>query len=133
TKAGISVNASAGNEGPGAGTAGHGGPWVTTTAASTSDRHFEAELTLAAGNGQTLTKVGSTVTDGASGPVVHAQDIPGYADALCLTPLPPGSATGKIVVCDRGTNARVDKGYNVREGGAVGMILLNLVTQGVNT
>ncbi len=46
--AGISVNASAGNDGPGAATANHGGPWVTTVGASTSDRHFESSLTLSA-------------------------------------------------------------------------------------
>jgi Subtilase family. len=33
--AGISVNASAGNAGPGAATSDHGGPWVTTVGAST--------------------------------------------------------------------------------------------------
>ena len=48
TAAGISVNASAGNDGPGAATANHGGPWVTTVGASTSDRHFESSLTLSA-------------------------------------------------------------------------------------
>ena len=35
TNAGISVNASAGNSGPAAGTSDHGGPWVTTVGAST--------------------------------------------------------------------------------------------------
>ena len=62
--AGISVNASAGNSGPGAATAEHTGPWVTTVAASTSDRQFESELTLTAPGGETYTKVGSTVTQG---------------------------------------------------------------------
>ena len=38
TNAGISVNASAGNSGPGAGTSDHGGPWVTTVGASTGPR-----------------------------------------------------------------------------------------------
>ena len=38
--AGICVNASAGNDGPGAGTADHGGPWVTTVGATTSNRAF---------------------------------------------------------------------------------------------
>ena len=36
--AGISVNASAGNSGPGAATSDHGGPWVTTVGASTGPR-----------------------------------------------------------------------------------------------
>ena len=125
--AGISVNASAGNAGPGAGTADHAGPWVTTVAASTSDRFFESQLTLTAPGGETYSKVGSTVTQGVSGaPVVLAQNVPGYGGgALCSTPLAAGSVTGKVVLCQRGGNARVDKGYNALQGGAVGMILYN--------
>src|SRR5205823_3503351 len=38
--AGVLVNASAGNDGPGAATANHAGPWVNTVGASTSNRHF---------------------------------------------------------------------------------------------
>lgn len=131
--AGVSVNASAGNEGPGAGTAGHGGPWVTTVAASTSDRHFRTDIVLTAADGDTYTKVGDTVTDGIAGAaVVHASEVAPF-DPLCQTPLPAGSVTGMVVVCDRGVNARVEKGYNVLQGGAAGMILLNLVTQGTQT
>ena len=125
--AGISVNASAGNAGPGAGTANHAGPWVTTVAASTSDRFFESELTLTAPGGETYSKVGSTVTQGVTdAPVVLAQSVTGYTGgALCLTPFAAGSVTGKVVLCQRGTNARVDKGYNALQGGAAGMILYN--------
>ena len=47
------VNASAGNSGPGAGTAEHGGPWVTTVGASTSPRHFLTTLKLRAADGAT--------------------------------------------------------------------------------
>lgn len=134
TAAGISVNASAGNEGPGAGTAGHGGPWVTTVAASTSDRHFRTDVTLTADNGDTYTKVGDTVTDGiaAGADVVYAGSVAPF-DPLCQTPLAAGTVTGQVVVCERGVNARVDKGYNVLQGGAAGMILLNMVTQGTQT
>ena len=35
--------------------------------------------------------------------------------------------TGKIVLCLRGTNARVDKSLAVKEAGGVGMILYNPV------
>ena len=41
--AGVSVNASAGNDGPGASTANHAGPWVTTVAASTFNRQYILE------------------------------------------------------------------------------------------
>ncbi len=119
--AGISVNASAGNSGPGAGTSDHGGPWVTTVGASTGPRAFTSTLHLTADGGATFDVAGVTLTNGISAPtpVVLA------ADPLCLAPLVAGTATGKVVVCERGTNGRVDKGYNVLQGGAAGMILYN--------
>ena len=52
--AGVFVAASAGNEGPGAGTANHLSPWVTTVAASTQTREFATTLTLTAGDGDDL-------------------------------------------------------------------------------
>jgi hypothetical protein len=36
---------------------------------------------------------------------------------------------GKIVVCDRGVGARVDKSAEVKRAGGVGMVLLNLTDQ----
>ncbi len=130
--AGISVNASAGNSGPGAGTSDHGGPWTTTVGASTGPRFFTSTLHLTAAGPVTLDKPGVTLTDGIStpAPVVLASDL---GDTLCLNPFVPGSVTGKIVACQRGTNARIDKGYNVLQGGAVGYILYNTVKQDVES
>ena len=127
TAAGISVNASAGNDGPGAATANHGGPWVTTVGASTSDRHFQSELTLTADNGDEYTKVGSTATEGVtSAPVVLPSQVPGYTGgALCQAAFAAGSLSGKVVACQRGVNGRVEKGYFASLGGASGMILYN--------
>jgi hypothetical protein len=134
--AGISVNASAGNSGPGSGTAEHAGPWVTTVGASTSNRFFTSTLHLTADGGATFNKTGVTITNGTGTPtaVVLAQDIPGE-DALCQTQLPAhtAAAEGKIVACQRGGNARVDKGFNVSSGGAAGMILYNAIAQDVET
>jgi hypothetical protein len=132
--AGISVNASAGNSGPGAGTVDHGGPWVTTVGASTSNRFFTTTLHLTADAGATFDMPGVTITTGISSPtpVVLAQSLPGE-DALCQTALASGAAAGKIVMCQRGVNARVDKGFNVVLGGAAGMILYNPVAQDVET
>jgi subtilisin family serine protease len=134
TNAGISVNASAGNDGPGVATAGHGGPWVTTVAASTGPREFGSVLHLTADGGATFDKAGVTLTNGISSPtpVVLAESIAGE-DARCQTQLPAGAAAGKIVACQRGVNARVDKGFNVFSGGAVGMILYNPIKQDVET
>ena len=84
--AGITVNASAGNAGPGAGTADHGGPWVNTVGASTSNRHFLTTLELAAGGGATLSLSGASITPGIETPtdVVLASDVGG--NALCSSP-----------------------------------------------
>lgn len=129
---GVFVAASAGNSGPGLDTVSHRGPWVTTVAASTSNRHFLSTLTLAADNGDTLTLTGATVTAGIDTPtpVVSAAD---FGDALCLNPFAANTFSGQIVVCQRGVNARVLKSYNVAQGGASGMILYNPTIQGLNT
>ena len=137
--AGITVSASAGNSGPGAGTTDHGGPWVITVGASTSDRFFTSTLNLAASNGDTFAMPGVTITNGMSSatPVVLASTLPkqggGSEDALCQSKLAAGSAAGKIVACQRGVNARVDKGFNALQGGAAGMILFNPISQDVET
>ena len=87
--AGIIVNASAGNAGPGAGTADHGGPWVTTVGASTSDRvlHVDAppDAPTAA---RRSTRRRRRITDGdrvADAGRARRRRIPGE-DALCQTP-----------------------------------------------
>ena len=127
TNAGISVNASAGNAGPGAGTSDHGGPWVTTVGASTGPRSFGSTLHLTADGGATLDVPGVTLTNGISSPtpVVLAASLGGGEDAACSADAPAGSATGKVVVCARGGNGRIDKGRRVLAGGAAGMILYN--------
>jgi subtilisin family serine protease len=122
--AGILVSASAGNEGPGAGTVNHNSPWVQTVAASTQRRTFRSTVTLS-GGGATLQVSGSTITDGVPNPlpVVNAADPP-YSNAGCEVEAAPGTFTGKIVACQRGPG-RVLRGFNVFQGGAAGMILYN--------
>jgi subtilisin family serine protease len=133
--AGISVNASAGNDGPGASTANHAGPWVTTVAASTFDRQYSSTLTLTGSDGATYSKTGSTLTAGVTdAEVVLAAAVPGYTGGeLCLTPFAPASLTDKVVVCARGNNGRVEKGFNAAQGGAAGMILYNPTASDVET
>ena len=126
---GVFIAASAGNSGPTPETVAHRGPWTMTVAASTSNRHFLSTLTLTADNGDTLNFTGVTVTDGIQTPtpVVKASPI------NCNNPAAPGTYTGQIVICERGTIARVLKGYNVLQGGASGMILYNPALQGLST
>lgn len=124
--AGIDVSASAGNSGPGPATAEHGGPWVTTVGASYGPQAFMTSLQLRAADGTTLDLPGSTITHGVVGKtVVSAADVAGYEDALCSTPMTPGSVTNMVVVCERGIVRRIEKSFNVRKGGAAGMILYN--------
>jgi subtilisin family serine protease len=120
--AGVFVAASAGNSGPGEGTVNHLSPWVTTVAASTQTRAFEASLTF---RSWAMLK-GASITAGV-GPAPVARN------GKCLEPAKAGSFLGKIVVCERGGNARVEKGWNVKRGGAVGMILFNPQLQDVET
>ena len=131
--AGVFVSTSAGNDGPGAATANHLSPWVTSVAASTQRREFASSLSLTASNGDTYQVDGATITGGAGPlPVVLAGAAP-YGDQLCQTPAAPGTFTGQIVVCTRGVNARVAKGFNVLQGGAAGMILVNPTLADVET
>lgn len=133
--AGITVNSSAGNSGPGASTLDHASPWTTTVAASTSDRAFTSSLILASSDGESFVKLGTTIMNGVTDvPVVLAQNVPGYTGGeLCLTPFPADSLTGQVVLCVRGENGRVEKGYNASLGGAAGMILANPVAMDLQT
>ena len=122
--AGVFVAASAGNSGPGASTTDHLSPWVTTVAASTQKREFASTLTVTGATGSFVVQ-GSSITAGAGPlPVVLSSAAP-YADVRCEAPAAPGIFVGKIVACLRGVNGRVEKGYNVLQGGAAGMILYN--------
>lgn len=131
--AGVFVSTSAGNDGPGAGTANHLSPWVTTVAASTQTREFASTLNLTADNGDVFSGDGASITAGAGPLPVVLASAPPYNNALCTAPAPPGIFAGKIVVCQRGGNGRVDKGFNVVQGGAAGMVLFNPALADVET
>ncbi|MCB0044279.1 MAG: S8 family serine peptidase [Caldilineaceae bacterium] len=126
-EAGVTVATSAGNSGPGPFTVGSPGnaPWMITVAASTHDRDASKMLMdLTGGDTEPpadMTGKGLSIGYGPA-PIVYAGD---YGDALCLGSFAAGTFDGEIVVCDRGVNARVDKGLNVMEGGAGAMILGN--------
>ena len=138
--AGIFVSASAGNDGPGASTVGSpsNAPWLMSVAASTHNRKFINSVVEMTGGAIAAPAniTGASVTAG-YGParIVYAGD---YGYPLCgdgpadeatgkavINPFTPGTFNGEIVICDRGTYGRVEKGENVKEGGAGGMILAN--------
>ncbi|MGH3646046.1 MAG: S8 family serine peptidase [Micromonosporaceae bacterium] len=131
----VLVSASAGNSGPTAGTANHLSPWTTTVGASIQTREFATTLSLTAGNGDTFSVDGATITSGAGPlPVVLAGNVPGYDDPLCGTqPSSPTVFDGLIVACQRGTQARVWKGFVVHSGGGEGMVLYNPTLADVET
>ncbi|WP_457352305.1 S8 family serine peptidase [Roseateles sp. P5_D6] len=126
--AGVFVAASAGNSGPGQAVA-HLSPWLTTVAASTHDRAFSGDATL--GNAAKYTGASLNSLAEVNGqPLIRAEDA-GIAGAsanlnLCFSnplELDPAKVAGKIVVCTRGNNARVDKSLAVLNAGGVGMIM----------
>lgn len=133
--AGVFVAASAGNSGPGASTVAHNDPWVTTVAAGTHDRAYRATVTLGNGASYTGAGLGAAVP---TSPIVLSTQV-GLAGAdptqvrLCFPgTLDPTKVTGKIVVCDRGVNARTDKSLAVQQAGGVGMVLVNTSPNSLN-
>ncbi|KAK4396842.1 Subtilisin-like protease SBT1.8 [Sesamum angolense] len=128
---GIFVSCSAGNSGPAKSSLANVAPWIMTVGAGTIDRDFPAFATL--GNGQKY--AGVSLYSGAgmgSKPVelVYNQSV-NSPSSLCLYgSLDPAIVRGKVVLCDRGINARVEKGAVVRDAGGVGMILANTASSG---
>jgi subtilisin family serine protease len=122
-EAGIVVVTSAGDTGPGAGTVGHQSPWVMSVAASTQTRTFTTTLELQSTSGSSLSVGGVTsITSGVGTLPVVLASAPPYNNATCNAPAPPGTFTGKMVVCEN-SGAGIETGFNVFQGGAAAMIL----------
>ncbi len=142
-EAGIVVVVSAGNEGPNPGTVQSpaNAPWVLGVANLTHDRRFVNAVLPSAGSMVPASLQGVGITSALENrAVVLGED---FGSALCgrgedlaipptgvSNPFPANTFSGQIVVCDRGTQARVAKGFNVRAAGAGGMILLNTAVEG---
>ena len=132
--AGMFVAVSAGNDGPAPGTAARGinAPWTTSSAASTHWREIPDKTLHDLSGGDTPppgTLTGKGLTPGYTGPIVYAGDYDNGdpTPEQCFVEFPPGTWTnGEIVICDRGTIARVLKCANVAAGGAAGCILTNI-------
>lgn len=141
--AGVVVVVAAGNDGPAPGSVTGPGnaPWVLTAAAATHTRMFGNQLFLSGGNstppgGGVL--VGASNT-GASGtfPLVRATPslcAEGADSGLDGNNFPSGwnadTYKDRMVLCDRGIYARVDKSRNVKNAGGAAMVLLNQVSDG---
>jgi subtilisin family serine protease len=141
-EAGIFVAQSAGNGGPDPATVASGtAPWTASVANQSHDRIHSNALTGLTANGGHPDIFGVSLSAGTGGPfqIVYAGDVDvgGQTFPLCAdgpsvfppdgssNPFPPGLFTGQIVICDRGTYARVEKGFNVAEAGAAGYVLAN--------
>ncbi|OAY35046.1 subtilisin-like protease SBT5.3 [Manihot esculenta] len=131
-KKGIVVVCSAGNSGPADATVSNLAPWQITVGASTMDREFPSYVTL----GNDMTLKGESLSRKALPkdkyfPIISAADAreanASAEDALLCKAgtLDPNKAKGKILVCLRGVNARVEKGEQAALAGAVGMVLAN--------
>ncbi|MER6082984.1 S8 family peptidase [Streptomyces sp. NPDC001833] len=128
--AGIFIATAGGNSGPEANTLDNTAPWTTTVAAGTI-KPYEAAVRL--GDGRTFVGASTSVTAAVGPePLALAADLKvtaASADdaALCKSgTLDPALVKGRIVVCDRGVNARTDKSAEVARAGGVGMILVNV-------
>lgn len=144
-EAGIFVATSGGNEGPNAGSVGSpaDAPWIVAVGNATHNRIFASLVQNLAG-GDTAPPgdlVGASFGGGlAQRRIVHARD---FGFALCAAGVAELGPTcndnlglsnpwsgqqpfnGEIVVCDRGTYGRIEKGKNVMLAGAGGYILAN--------
>ncbi|CAN1336852.1 Subtilisin-like protease SBT5.4 [Linum perenne] len=127
-KNGIDVACSAGNGGPDHGTVSNVAPWITTVAASTLDRKLEAYAQLH--NGLRI----QVLITWFNCPLTFYRLIMiifCHHSLLCKAKtLDPKKTRGKIVVCLRGGNGRLETGIEAASAGAVGMIFCNNKTYG---
>jgi len=150
--AGVTFVVSAGNSGPGKSTIGYPAvaPWVITAANTTHSRQLQSSIINFTGGDSSLEDLVGVSASIGIGPlkIVHAKN---FGNALCgqgdpelksecsgsgndvLTgvsnPFSANTFNGEIVVCDRGTYGRIEKGFNVLQAGAAGYILANTVGQ----
>ncbi len=145
-RAGIAISVSAGNSGPTAATIGSpaNSPWVLAAAAATSNRRIANVLTDLSSNAVAPPAV-RFIGAGLAGGIGPVRIVLGESQgsARCsqgdnLDSPPTGASSpwtgqvfnGEIVICDRGVQARVAKGFNVQRAGGGGMVLVNTVAEG---
>ncbi|KAI7754734.1 hypothetical protein M8C21_018233 [Ambrosia artemisiifolia] len=135
---GILVSCAAGNEGPQPSSITNVSPWMFTVGASTIDRDFPATVKLGTGDivvGVSVYKGRRNLSPEKMYPLVYMGSNNNLTSpdpsALCMEGmLDKHLVAGKIVICDRGVNPRIQKGQVVKDAGGVGMILSNTVGSG---
>ncbi len=135
SNAGVFVANSAGNSGPGASTLDHPAPWVTTVAAATFRRAFQA---VELGNGARYIGASTTPALPTATRLVTSVSVKlataSTTDAARCSPntLDPAKAAGAVVQCDRGVVARIDKSFEVKRAGGVAMVMTNTSPNSIN-
>ncbi|MDQ1625506.1 MAG: hypothetical protein QOJ49_1004, partial [Actinomycetota bacterium] len=135
SNAGVFVANSAGNSGPGASTLDHPSPWLTTVAAGTFRRAFQA---VQLGNGARYVGASTTPSLTTLTPLItalaaKAATASDTSAKLCAAgSLDPAKAAGKVVLCDRGVVDRIEKGFEVKRVGGVGMVMANTSPNSLN-
>lgn len=143
--AGVVFSVSAGNEGPGAGTVQSpaNAPWVLGIANISHDRLLRNTLNNLSGSipAPKIAFDGVGITAGLGDRQIvlgesfgnrfcsQGSDIDSPATGAS-NPFAANTFNGQIVVCQRGTQARIAKSFNVRAAGAGGMILVNTELEG---
>ncbi|XP_051114330.1 subtilisin-like protease SBT1.8 [Andrographis paniculata] len=128
---GIFVSCSAGNSGPAKESISNVAPWIMTVGAGTIDRDFPAFATL--GNGRRFAGVSLYSGKGmGTKPIrlVYPKTSTNSSNFCLAGTLGAAAVRGKVVLCDRGINSRVEKGAVVRDAGGVAMILANTAENG---
>ncbi|KAK8470911.1 hypothetical protein PHAVU_003G089001 [Phaseolus vulgaris] len=127
----IPVVCSAGNSGPSPGTVANVAPWIVTVSASTLDREFDTVIQLHNGQRFKGASLAKAMPESKFYPLIKAAEAKLAKESvenatLCIRgTIDPEKARGKILVCLRGINPRVEKSLVALEAGAAGMILCN--------
>ncbi len=133
-QAGIFVAAAAGNDGPGAGTVAHTGPWNAAVAASTHERVIGHTVDVfedgAPVSGLTALPAapgdGAQLTTDITAPIRWAGTVSPGNQTGCSS-FPAGSFAGAVALIQRGTCTFPDKLANAVAAGAVAVVFYNNV------